>query len=74
MGDDDRLIPLEPAEQALVDLLNRIDGENTDWLRGVVDRQGWPTRTLVGTTAPATPDYSRNMPIATRRSSAGALR
>lgn len=48
IGDGDTVIVLRPFEQELVDTLARVDRENTEWLRNVIDRQGWPTRTLVG--------------------------
>lgn len=43
---------LTDAEQAeFLDFnqrLRKLDAENTDWLRGVVDKHGWPTITAVG--------------------------
>src|SRR5262245_53317506 len=35
--------------ERLTSKLNEIDAENTKWLKGVVERHGWPTNTLVGT-------------------------
>jgi hypothetical protein len=43
---------LSEAQQAelarLRDAVATVDADNTEWLKGVVDKHGWPTYTLVG--------------------------
>lgn len=36
-------------EHAAVETMAAVDAANRDWLKGVVERYGWPGRTLVGT-------------------------
>jgi hypothetical protein len=39
---------LTPEIKAVLEKMDKIDKDNLVWLRGVVDKKGWPGRTLVG--------------------------
>jgi hypothetical protein len=43
-----RLAELLPAEQEILARLEDVDRDNTRWLGELVNRQGWPGRSLVG--------------------------
>jgi hypothetical protein len=43
-----RLADLAPAEQQIVTRLEAVDRDNTRWLGELVNRRGWPGRSLVG--------------------------
>lgn len=35
-------------QMMLIENVNKIDSDNTAWLKGIVDKQGWPTISMVG--------------------------
>jgi hypothetical protein len=43
-----RLSDLDVEGQAIVNRLTDVDQDNTSWLRNLVERRGWPSRSLVG--------------------------
>ncbi len=49
VSDTDSLASEQKAElEVLTAKFKDVDNENTKWLKGVVEKRGWPTRTLVG--------------------------
>lgn len=43
-----RLSDLDVEGQAVIDRLADVDQDNTSWLKNLVERRGWPSRSLVG--------------------------
>jgi len=58
----------EARADALLQELQAVDAENLQWLKDIVDRHGWPSRSLAGADGAMRPFCSHNTPTKIGRS------